>query len=198
MPTYVVTKTLGERTGGQAATAERIEGALADWGVKVLHKLRMHEKLVFIDDDILWSGSLNSLSFTDTQEVMERRVEPRGRRGLRAHPSARGVAGRLRGARESLSGLRRRACGGRGSGWRPVLLAMRHSGLLLARHRPAGPARRVAALRYLRRSTRVPSDAVGTSLAMHGQQPPSAAGDQLALRLPRMRKLIPRREARSR
>ena len=74
VPTYVVTKTLGERTGGQAATAERIEGALADWGVKVLHKLRMHEKLVFIDDDILWSGSLNSLSFTDTQEVMERRV----------------------------------------------------------------------------------------------------------------------------
>jgi hypothetical protein len=34
----------------------------------------MHEKLVFIDDDLLWSGSLNALSFTDTQEVMERRV----------------------------------------------------------------------------------------------------------------------------
>jgi hypothetical protein len=36
----------------------------------------MHEKLVFIDDAILWSGSLNSLSFSDTQEVMERRVSP--------------------------------------------------------------------------------------------------------------------------
>ena len=34
----------------------------------------MHEKLVFVDDELLWSGSLNSLSFTDTQEVMERRV----------------------------------------------------------------------------------------------------------------------------
>ena len=33
----------------------------------------MHEKLVFVDDDILWSGSLNPLSFSDTQEVMERR-----------------------------------------------------------------------------------------------------------------------------
>ncbi len=74
VPTYVVTKTTGERSGGQAETAARIERALEDWGVRVLHKLRMHEKLVFIDNHILWSGSLNSLSFTDTQEVMERRV----------------------------------------------------------------------------------------------------------------------------
>jgi hypothetical protein len=74
IPTYVITKTIGERSPGQQATATRIEHAFADWGVRVLHKLRMHEKLVFIDDDILWSGSLNSLSFTDTQEVMERRV----------------------------------------------------------------------------------------------------------------------------
>ena len=73
IPTYVITKTIGERAAGQQ-TAIRIERALADWGVRVLHKLRMHEKLVFIDDDILWSGSLNSLSFTNTQEVMERRV----------------------------------------------------------------------------------------------------------------------------
>jgi hypothetical protein len=34
----------------------------------------MHEKLIFIDDELLWSGSLNSLSFSDTQEVMERRI----------------------------------------------------------------------------------------------------------------------------
>jgi hypothetical protein len=74
VPTYVVTKTIGERAPGQQETAARIERALTDWGVRVLHKLRMHEKLVFIDEDILWSGSLNSLSFTDTQEVMERRV----------------------------------------------------------------------------------------------------------------------------
>lgn len=74
VPAYVVTKTIGERSASQAETAARIERALTDWGVRVLHKLRMHEKLVFIDEDILWSGSLNSLSFTDTQEVMERRV----------------------------------------------------------------------------------------------------------------------------
>jgi AAA domain len=74
VPTYVVTKTIGERPVGQQETAARIERALTDWGLRVLHKLRMHEKLVFIDEEILWSGSLNSLSFTDTQEVMERRV----------------------------------------------------------------------------------------------------------------------------
>jgi hypothetical protein len=34
----------------------------------------MHEKLIFIDDDIIWIGSLNTLSFSDTQEIMERRV----------------------------------------------------------------------------------------------------------------------------
>jgi hypothetical protein len=72
--TYVITKTLGERATGQQETVARIEQALADWGVRVLHKRHMHEKLVFIDEDILWSGSLNSLSFTDTQEVMERRL----------------------------------------------------------------------------------------------------------------------------
>jgi hypothetical protein len=74
IPTYVITKTIGERSPGQQATASRIERALGEWGVRVLHKRHMHEKLVFIDEDILWSGSLNSLSFTDTQEVMERRV----------------------------------------------------------------------------------------------------------------------------
>ena len=33
----------------------------------------MHEKLVFIDEDVTWSGSLNPLSFSNTQEIMERR-----------------------------------------------------------------------------------------------------------------------------
>jgi hypothetical protein len=57
----------GGHRGADRGCAHRLE-------VHVLHKLRMHEKLVFVDDDILWSGSLNSLSFTDTPEVMERRV----------------------------------------------------------------------------------------------------------------------------
>jgi hypothetical protein len=34
---------------------------------------RMHEKLIFIFDHILWAGSLDPLSQSSTQEVMERR-----------------------------------------------------------------------------------------------------------------------------
>ena len=71
---HLVTKTLDERSAGQRETSREIESILGRWAVTVIHKFHMHEKLVFIDDDLLWSGSLNSLSFTDTQEVMERRV----------------------------------------------------------------------------------------------------------------------------
>jgi hypothetical protein len=42
----------------------------------VIPKQGMHEKLIFIDEGILWSGSLNPLSFSNTQEVMERRKSP--------------------------------------------------------------------------------------------------------------------------
>jgi hypothetical protein len=32
----------------------------------------MHEKVVLIDGEIVWCGSLNTLSFSDTQEIMLR------------------------------------------------------------------------------------------------------------------------------
>jgi hypothetical protein len=48
--------------------------ALVSWGTVVVPKRNMHEKLVFIDDDIVWSGSLNPLSYSNTQEIMERRA----------------------------------------------------------------------------------------------------------------------------
>lgn len=69
----VVTKPLGERKG-DAGVYRQMEAALASWGCQVVHKKGMHEKLVFVDDAILWSGSLNPLSFSNTQEVMERRA----------------------------------------------------------------------------------------------------------------------------
>lgn len=71
---YVVTKALGDRAARELATYTEIENILHRWGVVVIHKRRMHEKLVVIDGGILWSGSLNPLSFSDTQEIMERRV----------------------------------------------------------------------------------------------------------------------------
>jgi hypothetical protein len=50
-----------------------LEESLHAWGIHVVYKQRMHEKLVFIDKDILWEGSLNPLSFSNTREHMERR-----------------------------------------------------------------------------------------------------------------------------
>ena len=70
---YVITKALSERSRSELSTIKKIEAQLAEVGIAVIHKLRMHEKLVFIDDDVTWSGSLNPLSFSNTQEIMERR-----------------------------------------------------------------------------------------------------------------------------
>ena len=71
---YVVTKTATqEERKSQLATYRQIESALGDWGVVIAHKRNMHEKVVLIDGAIIWTGSLNALSFSDTQEIMERR-----------------------------------------------------------------------------------------------------------------------------
>lgn len=69
---WVVTKPLEER-GKDRGVYTSIEEGLRAWGVSVVHKRGMHEKLVLIDDDVLWQGSLNPLSFSSTQEIMERR-----------------------------------------------------------------------------------------------------------------------------
>jgi len=69
---WVITKTLEER-GRDRDRYSGLERALRAWGIQVVHKRHMHEKLVMIDDRILWQGSLNPLSFSDTQEIMERR-----------------------------------------------------------------------------------------------------------------------------
>jgi len=60
----------GKREIGQIRL---LESQLSDIGAVIMHKMRMHEQLVFIDDCVKWSGSLNPLSFSNTQEIMERR-----------------------------------------------------------------------------------------------------------------------------
>jgi hypothetical protein len=50
-----------------------LEAKLTEWGVRIVHKRRMHEKLIFVDDDITWVNSLNSLSFRESGEHFERR-----------------------------------------------------------------------------------------------------------------------------
>jgi hypothetical protein len=69
----IITKSHAERTDTEMNLVRKIESQLSEIGVTVVHKMHMHEKLVFIDDDITWSGSLNPLSFSNTQEIMERR-----------------------------------------------------------------------------------------------------------------------------
>jgi hypothetical protein len=69
----VITKSHQERRDSEMNQIRRLEAELSDIGAIVMHKLRMHEKLVFIDDCVTWNGSLNPLSFSNTQEVMERR-----------------------------------------------------------------------------------------------------------------------------
>jgi predicted nucleic acid-binding protein len=71
---FVITKPLQERNKRSQEHFRYLEQTLEDWGVTIIHKRGMHEKLVIIDDKILWSGSLNPLSYSDTQEIMERRV----------------------------------------------------------------------------------------------------------------------------
>jgi hypothetical protein len=69
---WVITKPLEERSGDRSVYVE-IEQGLRNWGARVVHKRGMHEKLVIVDKQILWQGSLNPLSFSSTQEIMERR-----------------------------------------------------------------------------------------------------------------------------
>jgi hypothetical protein len=70
---FVITKSHSERSRPELPQIRAMEAELSALGAVVVHKMRMHEKLVFVDDDITWSGSLNPLSFSNTQEVMERR-----------------------------------------------------------------------------------------------------------------------------
>lgn len=69
----IITKALLEHKESEKATYAKCIKALRDCGVHVIHKKNMHEKLIFIDNDILWNGSLNILSFTgSTGEIMQR------------------------------------------------------------------------------------------------------------------------------
>lgn len=42
--------------------------------IVVLHTVRHHRKLAIVDNEIIWEGSLNILSFSDSCEIMRRTV----------------------------------------------------------------------------------------------------------------------------
>ena len=70
----VVTKALEKRMSKKdIRNYIKCKKALTDIGITVIHRKGAHEKFTFIDDHILWSGSLNILSNNDsTGECMER------------------------------------------------------------------------------------------------------------------------------
>lgn len=74
---FIVTKPYVERSKSELGVVREIEAQLTSVGCVVIHKMGMHEKLVFVDSEIVWSGSLNPLSYSNTQEIMERRKSRR-------------------------------------------------------------------------------------------------------------------------
>lgn len=69
----IITKALSDRKKAERAQYRKYENELKSLGVTVLHKKGMHEKLAFADNEVVWVGSLNILSFTGfTGEVMFR------------------------------------------------------------------------------------------------------------------------------
>lgn len=67
----VITKALSDRAKKELAQYQKYEEKLTKIGVKVIHKKGMHEKIILVDDDAVWVGSLNALSFSGlTGEIM--------------------------------------------------------------------------------------------------------------------------------
>lgn len=71
---YVVTKSIEDQNSNiKRETFMKCIHELESIGVKVIQKGGMHEKLILIDDEIVWNGSLNVLSFNGTTgEIMQR------------------------------------------------------------------------------------------------------------------------------
>lgn len=72
----VITKALSDRSKAELPQYRKCEAELRSLGVHIIHKKGMHEKLIFVDSNAVWIGSLNSLSFTGlTGEVMHRHMD---------------------------------------------------------------------------------------------------------------------------
>ena len=72
----VVTKDISCRKKEDRDKCRKLEPILRSHGVRIVYRGDMHEKLVFVDHDAVWVGSLNALSFTGTTgEVMHRHTD---------------------------------------------------------------------------------------------------------------------------
>jgi len=66
------TRQPSEHEGIYRLQAEEAINSLLSLGVKVLYTGGHHRKLVILDRQVLWEGSLNILSFNDSCEIMRR------------------------------------------------------------------------------------------------------------------------------
>jgi len=73
----VVVPTVDENSGASAASHKQACGLLSRMGMQVIERRLIHTKLVCIDGEIVWHGSLNPLSFPeDDNGLMTRTVSP--------------------------------------------------------------------------------------------------------------------------
>lgn len=69
----IFTKAPSEWKKKEAASRKKCELILQKHGIQVVYKGSMHEKMVFIDENITYFGSLNTLSYNgETGEIMQR------------------------------------------------------------------------------------------------------------------------------
>lgn len=72
----VITKDFSDRHQTDYAQYQKYEKEMKDIGISIFHKKGMHEKLIFVDTEVVWIGSLNALSFTGlTGEIMRRQTD---------------------------------------------------------------------------------------------------------------------------
>jgi len=71
---------------GRKAAFEAAVTMLQDMGIHVTLRPKIHEKLVVIDEEVFWEGSLNPLSHLDTSERMNRWYDrAKVREAIRSH-----------------------------------------------------------------------------------------------------------------
>lgn len=80
----VYTIPLNEHTPSYQATARGALRTLQQQGIIIRTRPKNHEKLLLIDDDLAWQGSLNLLSHKDTSEHMQRVVGKTAQKSLLA------------------------------------------------------------------------------------------------------------------